>query len=108
MQQLKQEILKDGLAVYGIEETLTAARNGQVELLLIEKDYKPKGWICEHCQLAETGTVKKCPNCGNNVSEVDVLEEILEFAKRTNATVEFTSDPELADLGHVGALLRFK
>jgi hypothetical protein len=39
---------------------------------------------------------------------VDIIEEILEFAERTDADVEFTDDKELANLGHVGAILRFK
>lgn len=105
---LKEEILKDGLAVYGVKETLDAVKNGQVELLLIEKDYKLRGWICENCQIVEEGSQKKCPYCGKTTSEVDVLEEILEFAERTNAKIEFTDDEELANLGHVGAFLRFK
>ena len=105
---LKQEILKDGLAVYGIEETKKAVKNGQVELLIIEKDYKPKGWICEHCQIVGIGSKQKCPYCNNPTSEVDVLEEILEFAKRTDAEIEFTNDEGIRDLGHIGGILRFK
>jgi peptide chain release factor subunit 1 len=108
VQHLKEEILKDGLAVYGVNETIKAVRNGQVDLLIIQKDFKPQGWICEHCQVVEEGTLKKCPYCGNKTSEVDVLEEILEFAERTDAEVEFTDNKELAELGHVGGILRFK
>jgi len=108
VQQLKSEILKDGLATYGIKETLQAVKNGQVELLLIEKDYKPRGWICEHCQVVDEGLQTTCPYCGKRTSEVDVIEEILEFAERTDADIEFTDDEELANLGHVGAILRFK
>jgi len=108
VQHLKEEILKDGLAVYGIEETLEAVKNGQVELLIIEKDYKLRGWICENCQIVKEGTKRTCSNCGKNTSEVDVLEEILEFAERTDAEIEFTADKEIADLGHIGAILRFR
>jgi len=108
VEHLKQEILKDGLAVYGIKETLDAVKNGQAELLLIEKEYKLHGWICENCQIVDEGSQKKCPYCSKKTSEVDVLEEILEFAERTNAKIEFTDDEELAKLGHVGAFLRFK
>lgn len=108
VKHLKEEILRNGLAVYGINETLHAVKNGQVELLIIKKDFKPKGWICEHCQVVGEGTKKICPYCGNRTSEVDVLEEILEFAERTDAKVEFTDDEEIADLGHVGGILRFK
>jgi peptide chain release factor subunit 1 len=108
VQRLKEEILKDGLAVHGVEDTLKAVKNGQVELLIIEKDHKLRGWICENCQTVGEGAKTSCPYCGNKTSEVDVLEEILEFAKRTDAEIEFTSDPEIANLGHVGAILRFK
>jgi peptide chain release factor subunit 1 len=108
VQHLKEEILKDGLAVYGLEETLKAVKNGQVELLIIEKDYKLRGWICENCQVVGEGTNKLCPYCSKKTSEVDVLEEILEFAERTDAEIEFTDDEEISNLGHVGAILRFK
>jgi peptide chain release factor subunit 1 len=106
--QLKEEILKDGLAVYGVKDTLQAVKNGQVDLLLIEKDYKLRGWICENCQIVDKGKKLNCPYCGKKTSEVDVLEEILEFAERTDAEVEFTDYEELANLGHVGGILRFK
>jgi len=106
--QLKEEILKDGLAAYGVDETLQAVKNGQVELLIIEKDYKTKGWICEHCQIVSEGVKSSCPNCGKPTSEVDVIEEILEFAQRTDAEIEFTDAEEIADLGHIGAILRYK
>ena len=106
--QLKQEILKDGLAVYGLDETLDGVKNGQVDLLIIEKDYNKRGWICEKCQIVKEGKEKTCPYCKNKTSEVDIIEEILEFAERTRANIEFTDDEEIANLGHVGAILRFK
>jgi peptide chain release factor subunit 1 len=108
VRQLKEEILRDGLAVYGLNDTLDAVKNGQAELLIIEKNLKIKGFICEKCQIVRPGFVKKCPFCGNHVSEVDVLEEILEFAERTGAEVEFTSHEEISELGHVGAILRYR
>ena len=108
VQQLKEEILKDGLAAYGFDDTLNAVKNGQVELLIIEKDYKLKGYLCEHCQLLKADAIKNCPNCGGPTSEVDLIEEILEFAERTDAEIEFTNDEEIHNLGHVGAILRYK
>ena len=96
------------MAVYGIEETLNAVKNGQVELLIIQKDYKLLGWICENCQIVGEGIKKLCTNCGKQTSKVDVLEEILEFAERTNAEIEFSDDEEIRDLGHIGAILRYK
>ena len=76
--------------------------------LLIEKNYKKRGWVCENCQVVEEGNKKTCPYCKNKTSVVDVIEEILEFAERTNANIEFTDDEDISNLGHVGAFLRFK
>jgi peptide chain release factor subunit 1 len=108
VEHLKEEILKDGLAVYGLDDTLKAVKNGQVELLIVEKDYKLKGCICEHCQIIKAGPIKDCPVCGAPVSEADVIEEIIEFAERTDAEIEFTDDGEISKLGHIGGILRYK
>ncbi len=108
VKQLKQEILKNGLAVYGFEDTLEAAQNGQIDVLIIEKDFHLKGCLCEHCQILKSGPVKDCPVCGNSTTEADMIEEIIEFAERTDATIEFTDDEEMPKLGHIGGLLRYK
>ena len=51
----------------------------------------------------------KCPYCGSRTSEVDVIEELIEFAERTDTKVEFVEDNHiLVELGGVGGLLRFK
>ncbi|HEC82049.1 MAG TPA: hypothetical protein ENI42_06460, partial [Thermoplasmatales archaeon] len=103
------EVLREGLAVYGVKETVAATRNGQISLLFILKDLRIKGWVCEHCQAVEPGEMKNCPYCGKSTSEVDVVEEIIEFAERTDAEIDFVEDDEtLRGLGGVGGLLRFK
>ncbi|MFO8132753.1 MAG: Vms1/Ankzf1 family peptidyl-tRNA hydrolase [Thermoplasmatota archaeon] len=105
--RLKKEVLTDGLAAYGVEAVQQAARNGQVEVLLVEKDYRLPGWICERCQLVKPGVAATCTNCSQAVSKVDVVEEIIEFAGRTDAIVEFLDSDILQDFGHVAALLRY-
>jgi peptide chain release factor subunit 1 len=106
--RLKNEILKGGRAVFGITETVNASREGKVELLILSEKFKPRGWICEHCQVVEVGTKARCPYCDHITSEVDVLEEILEFAERSGSNIEFVGDnPILDELGGVGALLRY-
>ena len=105
---IKEEILKDGLAVYGMDETLEAARNGQIDVLVVEKDHKVKGCLCEHCQIINAGPIKDCPVCGGPTTEADIIEEIIEFSERTDARIEFTDDEEIAQLGHIAGLLRYK
>jgi peptide chain release factor subunit 1 len=72
----REEILKSGLAVYGLKETKVAVMNGQVEVLLVSKNHKEVGWICEHCQFVAAGSRKECPYCGGEVSEVDVPDRL--------------------------------
>lgn len=108
MNHLRKEILKEGLAVYGIDETIEAVRNGQVDVLLIEENFKLLGWLCEKCQALGKGIRKECPYCHERTTEVDVIEEIIEFAERTDAITKFISSPEIKKLGHVAALLRYK
>lgn len=108
VERLRSEILRGGPAVYGIKDTVEATREGKALQLILSKKLKPRGWICEHCQVVEVGVQKTCPYCNNKTSEVDVLEEILEFASRAGTIVEFVDDnPMLEDLGGVGAILRY-
>jgi peptide chain release factor subunit 1 len=107
--KLKEEILKHGLAVYGLKETIDAVKNGHLELLLVSKGYKQEGWKCEKCQFVDSDLTDVCPNCNGKLSQVDVIEESIEFAQRTNTKIEFAQDnPILQELGGVGGLLRFK
>ena len=107
--RLSAEILRNGLAVHGLKETMEAVMNGQIELLLVSKGYKIRGWICEKCQAVDSGVKDKCPYCGSRTSGVDVIEEIIEFAERTGTKIEFVGDNlGLDELGGVGGLLRFR
>jgi peptide subunit release factor 1 (eRF1) len=108
LELLQSEILKNGLAVYGLKETLATVKNGQVEALLVEKGAKQKGWVCERCHLLDAGASSLCPSCGKKTSEVDIIEEIVKLAERTGAIVEFSQDERLRKIGPVVGLLRFK
>ena len=106
---MRDKILKTGLAVYGVNDTVSATREGRAKMLILSKKLRPRGWVCEYCQVVEQGSKTICPYCGNKTSEVDVFEEILEFAERTDTSIEFVDDnPLLEELGGVGAILRYQ
>ncbi len=74
---------------------------------ILPPDIKSK--ICEKCQAVDSGVKGRCPYCGSRTSEVDVIEEIIEFAERTGTKIEFVGDNLILDEpGGVGGLLRFK
>jgi peptide chain release factor subunit 1 len=108
LSHLKREVLTDGLAVYGIDETKQAVENGQIEILVVEKGYRVPGWICEKCQILDTGSSERCSNCKGNVSRIDAVEEIIEIAERTGAQIDFIEEGKMTGFGHIAGLLRFK
>ncbi len=106
---LEKLILKDGPAIYGIDEVINASRSGIVEKLLVLKDTGIPGWICEKCQAVEKGGKTKCPYCGRGTSQVEMLEEAIEFVLRSEGEVEFVDEsPYLEGLGGIGAILRYR
>lgn len=83
VEQLLQEIAKEGLAVYGIEETAAAIEAGAVELLLVSD------------------------------KKVRDFEEIMEKAEKTAAKImivssEHQAGEKLLGLGGIACLLRYK
>lgn len=108
IENLKREILRNGVAVYGIDKTIKAVEEGKVEILMVRKNYKIRGWICENCQIIGKGEADKCFNCGRNVSGVDVIEEIIELAEKTDTIIEFFDDEDMKKFSHIAGLLRYK
>ncbi|MCD6473297.1 MAG: hypothetical protein J7K47_00075 [Thermoplasmata archaeon] len=108
IQNLVNEILRNGLAVHGVRETIEATRNAQVEMLLIKKGFSIKGWKCEKCQIFDVGSIEKCPYCDSKTTSVDVIEELIELAERTDASIEFIDDDILSKLGGIAGFLRYK
>ena len=105
---LREGIIKGCPVIYGLEQTLDAIRNGRGSILLVDMGHKVPGHICEHCQIVKKGSPKSCPVCQGPTSDVDVVEEIIEFAHRMDTRVEFVKNNEyLKSLGGIAALLRY-
>lgn len=108
--ELRDEILKGGLAVQGVKATRDALGAGRANVLFLLKNASIPGWICERCQILEARKrqPEACSTCGGPTSPVDVVEELYELAERTGAEVEFVEeDACLASSEGVGALLRY-
>lgn len=110
VQALMGAVFRGEGAVYGAEEVTNAVKNGRVAVLILQREKSLPGFICESCQLL-FDTVPpdhKCKYCNTDLSQVDMVEEILEFAERTDAEVEFVQDePFLEKVGGIAALLRY-
>ncbi len=123
------EVIKGGLAEYGLENVYRAVKEGRVATLLVSEN--AEAWVgkftCPHCgmsveKLAKEPDVLKnmkvqCPNCGTSMQlDVieDAIEEMIEAAENTGAEVYMIS-PETEEgqkltkgFGGVGAIVRYR
>lgn len=108
-ERIREGYLTGGLAVVGAQRTLEAAQNARVEVALVARDFDAKGTKCRACEHTVFGTPTSCQHCGStDLFEVDYVNALTEALAQTGAEADFV-DPfdALAQVGHVGALLRF-
>lgn len=103
----RRELRKGEMAMAGAFDVVRAARDGRVALLMVLKDHKAGGAKCEaHQSYFEAGAT--CHACGEKGTQVDLLNEAVEHAVRSEARIEFVTDaPLIRAAGGLGALLRW-
>jgi protein required for attachment to host cells len=110
--KLQTEINTHGLAVAGARASFEALSQGQVDVLVLAKAYKPDhGWTCGACMATEIErpAPNACLRCGaGRIRELNVKEEMVRMAEQRGSEVEIVSHSDvLMRLGGVGCLLRF-
>lgn len=111
-EQLVNQIYTHGLAIAGTQASLDALRVGQVDILVIAKQYDPgQGWECRRCGRVETQSAQPdaCPACGNRrLRTFEVRSELVRLAGKLGCGVEVVEHSDaLMNLGGVGCMLRF-
>jgi peptide chain release factor subunit 1 len=109
-ERIRAEYLQHGLAVIGLHDVLSAAKEGRIEKMIVNRTFKPEGRRCRDCEHLDIGAVETCSACGSkSLFEVDVVNEIVEMLERSSAEADFT-DPiqTLVDAGEIAALLRYR
>jgi len=111
VERLMQQYRARGLAVAGVQETLEALANGQVEELLISSALEENHPQPEEVQAilapeipdAEGGTQSEEPR------QASLPDLLVTKAKQTSATVTFIEDAALLEsIGGVAAFLRWR
>ncbi|MDF2737834.1 MAG: hypothetical protein K0S93_1693 [Nitrososphaeraceae archaeon] len=121
-----------GLGIYGIFDVITSVKNGYTDLLLVTDDItfvrlEIKCNKCQHIQekflernelmsLKQELISNPCPNCGSQdleSIEQDIIEYLEELSIMVGSRLEVISGKteegqQLASLGKLGAILRFK
>ncbi len=121
-----------GLGIYGIYDVITSLKNGYADLVIVTDDITiiRLEIKCNKClnnqekfiernelmSLKQELTANVCPNCGSQdleSSEQDIIEYLEELSLMIGSRLEVISGKteegaQLASLGKIGALLRFK
>lgn len=118
--QVRDNLGSAGLGSAGLDDTLRALFFGQVRSLFVQDGLSLPGRECPEChflfqrpqdELERTPTLVECPLCKRATVRVpDVVDEAVELAIMTGAHVEHVNyaRDEIASLGGMAALLRFK
>ncbi|MGZ5489495.1 MAG: peptide chain release factor aRF-1 [Nitrososphaeraceae archaeon] len=121
-----------GLGIYGIYDVITSLKNGFADLVIVNDDITiiRLEIKCNKClnnqekfiernelmSLKQELTANACPNCGSQdleSSEKDIIEYLEELSLMIGSRLEVISGKteegaQLASLGKIGAILRFK
>jgi peptide chain release factor subunit 1 len=106
---LRAEVHTGNLGAAGLEDTLHALQKGQVLRLLVNDNFVASGERCRGCGLLSM--TSPCPFCGRETERLeDIVEHIVTeaFLRNCGITIVRGENREhLAELGGIGALLRF-
>jgi peptide chain release factor subunit 1 len=106
---LRAEVHTGNLGAAGLEDTLQALQKGQVLRLLVNDDFVASGQRCRNCGLLSM--TSPCPFCAGETERLeDIVEHVVTeaFLQNCEITIVGVENREhLAELGGIGALLRF-
>ncbi len=109
VQNFISEHEKDGLAVAGLENTLSKLNRGEVQILLVTRHFSKPGKFCPKCHFLFTNE-SVCLSCRvKTKSLIDVIDEAVEAALNSSSNVKHINPPSPLDkYGSIGAFLRYK
>jgi len=110
LETLFNEVNSGGIGVVGLDSTIRALQQGQVQSLVVHEGFVRDGFQCKGC-LSLLITNGACDYCGGETHKVaDIVEEAVHTALTQGCPVRFISglDSRLSAAGNIGAMLRFK
>ena len=86
---------------------MSAAHEGRIQVLVVERDYHQSGYRCNGCGYLTTQQLDRCVFCGGEFSEIsDAVEAVVTQVVEKGGAVEVVDDDIMEDT-RVGALLRY-
>lgn len=93
--------------VVGLDETMSVAYEGRIQVLVVERDYHEPGYRCTGCGYLTTQDMDTCVFCGNEFTKIsDAVEAVVSQVVEQGGDTEVVDDDMMGDT-HIGALLRY-
>jgi hypothetical protein len=93
--------------VVGLDETMSVAYEGRIQVLVVERDYHEAGYRCTGCGYLTTTEMDQCVFCGNEFTEIsDAVEAVVSQVVEQGGDTEVVDDDMMGDT-RIGALLRY-
>ena len=98
-----------GHGVAGFDDVMGALERRQLQILLVDRNFRDPGWRCPACTWASLSEADACPFCGGKPQPTgDAVGELVRLAIVQNTQVDVgEAIPVLDRLGGVAGLLRY-
>jgi len=110
LRETLNEARSNGRGVTGLRRVLRAFEMGEVETLLMTRDYSSRAVECTNCRHLDSHLVPYCPVCGRATRQLDdVCEALVPAAVRNSVGLVLLPPQDTLDrIGNIAALLRFR
>ena len=110
LRETLEQAQSNGLGVTGLRRVLRSTEMGEVDTILMSRDYSARGVECVNCRHLDSHIVPYCPVCGRATRKLDdVCEALVPLAVRHNlGLILLPKDEALDRVGNIAALLRFR
>jgi peptide subunit release factor 1 (eRF1) len=99
---------KGSNGVVRLDETLSAAHDGRVQMLLVAQGYDADGYRCATCGYLTTQALTRCPFCGGTFKHIPhAVEAAIEQVVAQGGEVKTIENHAQLDEAGVAALLRY-
>jgi rubrerythrin len=93
--------------VVGLDGILSAAHEGRVQVLVVERKYQEPGYRCKGCGYLTTQALARCVFCGDSFLEIpDAVEAVVSQVVEKGGDVVFVASGAMG-AAQIGAILRY-
>jgi peptide subunit release factor 1 (eRF1) len=109
LREITGEAQRNGRGAIGLKRVLQSLERGEVQALLLGRDFFAEAAECPHCGHLDTRMVERCAMCGQPTRPLDdVLPALISRVLRSGVELRYVQDEAFARAGNIGALLRFR